>query len=141
LRSKHLAGSFVKNCAGFYFFGVNEMGKHRSRLKILEDILSVINGNKGVKKTQIMYKAYLSYKLLIRYLNDVSEAGLVTCDDNCYMLTKKGEKFLARFGEYSRFHESVEKQLNHVEDEMAALKEMCPNNGAGNAKQSASKTK
>lgn len=112
------------------------MGKHRSRLKILEDILSVINDNKGAKKTQIMYKAYLSYKLLIRYLNDVSEAGLVTCDDNCYMLTEKGEKFLARFGEYSRFHESVEKQLNHVEDERAALKEMCPSNGAGNAKQS-----
>ena len=138
--SKHLAGSFVKSCAGFYFFGVNEMGKHRSRLKILEDILSVIKGNKGVKKTHIMYKAYLSYKLLIRYLNDVSEAGLVTCDDNCYMLTEKGEKFLARFGKYSRFHESVEKQLNQIEDEMAALKEMCPNNGAGNAKQSASKT-
>ena len=123
------------------FFGVNEMGKHRSRLKILEDILSVINGNKRVKKTQIMYKAYLSYKLLIRYLNDVMDAGLVTCgDDNSYMLTKKGEKFLARFGKYSRFHESVEKQLNHIEDEMAALKEMCPKNGAGNAKQSASKT-
>jgi predicted transcriptional regulator len=126
----------------FIFFGVNEMGKHRSRLKILEDILSVINGNKGVKKTQIMYKAYLSYKLLTRYLNDVSEAGLVICDDgNCYWLTEKGEKFLAMFGEYSRFHESVEKQLNQIEDERAALKEMCPNNGAGNAKQSASKTK
>ena len=67
------------------------MGRHRSRLKILEDILSVINGNTGVKKTQIMYKAYLSYKLLIRYLNDVMDAGLVTCDDNSYMLTDKGE--------------------------------------------------
>jgi len=117
------------------------MGKHRSRLKILEDILSVINGNKGAKKTQIMYKAYLSYKLLIRYLNDVSEAELVICNDNCYMLTEKGERFLARFGKYSRFHESVKKQLNHIEDERAALKEMCPNNSAGNAKQSASKTK
>jgi len=117
------------------------MGRHRTRLEIVEDILSVINGNKGVKKTQIMYKAYLSYKLLIRYLNDVSEAGLVTCDDdNSYLLTEKGERFLARFGEFSRFYESVEKQLNRIEDERAALKEMCPNNGAGNAKQSASKT-
>ena len=117
------------------------MGRHRTRLEIVEDILSVINGNEGVRRTQIMYKAYLSYKLLIRYLNDVVDAGLVICDDdNCYWLTEKGERFLARFGEYSRFHESVEKQLNQIEDEMAALKEMCPNNGAGNAKQSALKT-
>ena len=113
------------------------MGRHRTRLEIVEVILSVISGNEGVKRTRIMYKAYLSYKLLIRYLNDVVDAGLVICDDdNCYLLTEKGERFLARFGEYSRFHESVEKQLNHVEDEMAALKEMCPSNGAGNAKQS-----
>lgn len=121
------------------FFGVIELGKHRTRLEIVEDILSVISGNEGVKRTQIMYKAYLSYKLLIRYLNDVVDAGLVICDDdNCYLLTEKGERFLARFGQFSRFRESVEKQLNHIEDERAALKEMCPNNGASNAEQSAS---
>lgn len=115
------------------------MGKHRSRLKILEDILSVINANNGSKKTQIMYKAYLSYKLLIRYLNDISEAGFVICDDtNSYLLTEKGEKFLARFEEYSKFHESVEKQLNQIENEREALKDMCPNYGECKAKRSAS---
>jgi len=31
------------------------MGKHRSRLQILETILSVINDNEGAKKTQIMF--------------------------------------------------------------------------------------
>ncbi|MFX0094080.1 MAG: winged helix-turn-helix domain-containing protein, partial [Candidatus Hodarchaeota archaeon] len=87
------------------------MGKHRSRLKILEDILSVINDGEGVRKTQVMYKAYLSYDLLNRYLKDILEAGLVTCDEvNCYWLTEKGEKFLARFGEYSRFRESIDEQ-------------------------------
>lgn len=110
------------------------MGRHRSRLKILEDILSVINVNNGIRRTQIMYRAYLSYKLLIRYLNDVVEAGLVTCDDkNCYWLTRKGEKFLARFGEYSRLREDIEQQLNHVENKLMALKEMCPNNCDDNA--------
>ncbi len=114
------------------------MGRHRSRLKILEDILSVINGDKGVRKTQIMYKAYLSYKLLTRYLNDVTEAGLVVCDDdNCYLLTEKGKKFLTRFGEYSRFRQNIEQQLNQIEDHKAALKEMCPNNGSANNKQKA----
>ena len=118
------------------------MGKHRSRLKILEDILSVINGKKGVKKTQIMYEAYLSYQVLTRYLNDVLEAGLVTCDGrNCYWLTDKGTKFLTRYDEFSRFRENITEKLNRVEDWRAALKEMCPKNGIGNAKQGALKTK
>ena len=102
------------------------MGKHRTRLKILENILSVINDNHGVKKTQIMYQAYLSYRLLIRYLNDVMEAGLVTYDKkNCYILTKKGEKFLARCGEYSKSCEIVKKKLSHIEDQKSTLEEMC----------------
>ena len=58
-------------------FCVTKMGKHRSRLKILAKILSVVNDNEGAKKTQIMYQAYLSYKLLTQYLNDVIDAGLV----------------------------------------------------------------
>jgi len=104
------------------------MGKHRSRLKILAGILSVVSDNNGAKKTQIMYQAYLSYKLLTRYLNDVLKAGLVVCDsDNCFSLTPKGERFLARFGEYHQSREVVEKNLNHVEDQRLILEEMCPN--------------
>jgi predicted transcriptional regulator len=111
------------------FCEVIDMGRHRSRLKILEDVLSVIGDNSGIKKTKIMYRAYLSYKLLNRYLNDVLDAGLVTCDDgNCYWLTNKGEKFLARFDEYSRFRKEVEQKLNHIEDQREALKKMCPSN-------------
>jgi len=104
------------------------MGKHRTRLKILENILSVISDNHRVKKTQIMYQAYLSYRLLIRYLNEVMEAGFVTCDkENCYRLTQKGEKFLARFGEYSRSCEIVKKKLRHIEYQKSTLEEMCSN--------------
>jgi len=105
-----------------------KLGRHRSRLKILANILSVVSDNNGAKKTQVMYKAYLSYKLLVRYLNDVMEAGLVVCgDDNCYRLTPKGETFLATFGDYSRSREDVNEQVNHVEDQKLMLEEMCPN--------------
>jgi predicted transcriptional regulator len=104
---------------------VIKLGKHRTRLEIVEEILSVIAKEKGAKKTQIMYQAYLSYKLLVRYLKDVIASGLVICDeDSCYMLTEKGEKFLERFSEYSRFRESVKRQLDYVENEKAALGEM-----------------
>ncbi len=104
------------------------MGKHRSRLKILASILEVITNNKGAKKTQIMYQAYLSYKLLVQYLNDVTEAGLVVCgEENCYKLTPKGERFLAKFSEYDKSRESINKKLNRVEDQKLMLEEMCPN--------------
>jgi predicted transcriptional regulator len=104
------------------------MGKHRSRLKILANILSVVSDNNCAKKTQIMYQAYLSYKLLVQYLKDVTEAGLVICgNEKCYRLTPKGEKFLAKFGEYDKSRESVNKKLNHIEDQKLMLEEMCPN--------------
>jgi predicted transcriptional regulator len=104
------------------------MGKHRSRLKILANILSVVSDNNGAKKTQIMYQAYLSYKLLVQYLKDVIEAGLVVCgEENCYKLTAKGEKFLAKFGEYSKSRETINEQLDHVKNQKQTLEDMCPN--------------
>lgn len=107
------------------------MGKHRSRLKILANILSVVSDNNGAKRTQIMYQAYLSYKLLVQYLNDITEAGLVRCENgNCYMLTQKGKNFLAKFGEYSKSCETVEKKLDQVEYQKSTLEEMCPNTEA-----------
>lgn len=109
------------------------MGKHRSRYKILANILEVINDNKGAKKTQIMYQAFLSYKLLVQYLNDVMEAGLVVCEENnCYSLTPKGKSFLVKFNEYYESHESINEKMNQVEDLKLMLEEMCPNSGVTN---------
>lgn len=104
------------------------MGKHRSRLTILADVLSVINDNNGAKKTQIMYQAYLSYNLLVQYLKDVTDAGLVFCGkENCYQLTPKGEKFLTKFGEYDKSRELIDKQLNNIESQKIMLEQMCSN--------------
>jgi predicted transcriptional regulator len=110
---------------------VTKMGKHRSRLKILANILSVVNSSNGAKKTQIMYQAYLSYKLLVQYLNDITDAGLVKCTDgNCYVLTQKGKNFLAKFGEYSKSRETVEKQLDSINHQKSTLEEMASNTDA-----------
>ena len=104
------------------------MGKHRSRLKILANILSVVSDNNGAKKTQIMYQSYLSYKLLIQYLNDITKAGLVTCENGTfYELTNKGKIFLSRFSEYSKSCETIEKQLDNIKYQKLTLDEMCPN--------------
>jgi predicted transcriptional regulator len=104
------------------------MGKHRSRLNILASILSVIRNNNGAKKTHIMYQAYLSYKLLTQYLHDVIKADLVKCgDENCYLLTPKGEDFLAKFVEYTKSRNNIEEELSLIKGQKSILEEMCCN--------------
>lgn len=99
------------------------MSKYRSRLQIIADILLV--ASKGAKKTQIMYQANLSYKLLSRYLTEVMKAGLVSFkSEDCYGLTNKGQEFLDRFGEYSKRCKHLEEYLNDVNNEKMILKQM-----------------
>jgi len=103
------------------------MGKHRSRLNILAAILSVVNSGTGVKKTQIMYQAYLSYKLLVQYLKDITEAQLVRCEKgNHYVLTQKGKDFLRLFSEYSKSHKKIQKELATIDYQRLTLEKMCP---------------
>ena len=86
------------------------------------------------KKTQIMYQANLSYKLLCRYLGEVLDAGLVSFDsEECYVLTAKGKEFLGRHEEYSKRCKSLEQHLNHVSIEKTALEKMCFNSGRANS--------
>ena len=101
------------------------MGKHRTKLTILANILSVIDSDSGAKKTRIMYKAYLSYGLLIRYLKEVQDARLVTCgEEKCYKLTQKGKNFLKKFNEYKKSRETIRHQMGIVEDQKLMLEKM-----------------
>jgi len=96
------------------------MGKYRDRLQIIADILSVVR--EGARKTHVMYRANLSYRLLSRYLTEVLECGLVSLDkEDRYKLTRRGQNFLDRFNEYSKRNEQLEQQLNHVNDEKTVL--------------------
>lgn len=90
------------------------LGSYRSRLDIIADILHVVS--QSAKKTQIMYQANLSYKVLTRYLREVSEASLVDfeCGRQCYVLTTKGRAFLEAYREYSKGSRHLEKRLNEI---------------------------
>jgi len=102
------------------------MGNYRDRLQIIADILFI--ASKRAKKTQIMYQANLSYRLLCRYLGDVLDAGLVSFEnEDCYVLTKKGKEFLMKHEEYSKRCKSLEEHLNHVNNEKTVLERMCYN--------------
>lgn len=106
------------------------MSKYRDRLQIVADILSI--ASRRTKKTQIMYQANLSYKLLCLYLGKVLDAGLVNSDnDNCYVLTAKGKEFLNRHEMYSKRCKSLEEKLIHVSNEKTTLEEMCTDTNGG----------
>jgi len=102
------------------------MGGYRDRLQIIADILFI--ASKRAKKTQIMYQANLSYKLLCRYLGEVLDAGLISFEKgDCYVLTTKGKEFLNRHVEYSKRCKSLEEHINHVNNEKTVLEKMCSN--------------
>jgi len=102
------------------------LGTYRSRLDIIADILNV--ASKEAKKTQIMYQANLSYKVLQKYLAEVVDSSLVCFENDrqCYQLTDKGKKFLEAYEEYSRSYRHVEKRMNDVEMRKKNLQELCP---------------
>jgi predicted transcriptional regulator len=102
------------------------MGNYRDRLQIIADILFI--ASKRAKKTHIMYQANLSYRLLCRYLGEVTDAGLVSFESgDCYVLTAKGKEFLNRHEEYSKRCKSLEEHLNHVNNDKIVLEKMCSN--------------
>jgi len=106
---------------------VRILGSYRSRFDIIADILRVVKGDDGAKKTRIMYQANLSYKVLTKYLAEVIEACLIHFErgKQCYFLTSKGRQFLERYKEYSRRNRHVEKQLNDVQGKRKVLEELC----------------
>jgi predicted transcriptional regulator len=99
---------------------------YRDRLDIIADILNV--ASREAKKTQIMYQANLSYKVLQRYLNEITEASLVEFQNlkQCYQLTFKGHEYLDAYKDYSRCSKSMEKRLNEFSTKRKVLESLCP---------------
>lgn len=101
------------------------MGNYRSKFDIIADILFVVKRGEA-KKTQIMYGANLSYKVLTKYLTEVIESRLIRVEHqrNCYVLTEKGREFLERYREYLRRNRNAERQLSDVKAKRKALEEL-----------------
>ena len=92
------------------------MGKYRSRFDIIVDVLKAVS-EKGLKKTNIMHRANLSYKLLTRYLKDVMDMDLVRVEDgNIYEITEKGSNLLREVNGYRERRVEVEEQLSEIKD-------------------------
>lgn len=101
------------------------LSKYRNRIEIIADILNIVR--EGARKTQIMYKGNLSYRLLTRYLEQVVGSGLVIIGENAniYQLSEKGQMFLRNFEDYSKNRNEVERRMKDIRSLRARLDDMC----------------
>jgi predicted transcriptional regulator len=74
-------------------------GRKRSDIDIMTDIL--VEADKGIKKTHIMYRCNLSHSQLNAYLRTLCDMGFLTpyqdkenSELKCFRATTKGLKFL-----------------------------------------------
>jgi predicted transcriptional regulator len=94
----------------------NGTAKRRDKLSIIAEILEIAKD--GTLKTQIMYKANLSFAQLNDYLKFMLKVGLLNKlranGKNVYVATEKGIDFLQRHAELTELLKEKEKSKNGV---------------------------
>ena len=100
------------------------MGSYRTKMDIIADILNV--ANQKPKKTQIMYQANLSFRVLQKYLAVISDASLICFEDKtqCYALTLKGRQFLRAYMQYSKTNREAARMLDKVNTKKQTLEKL-----------------
>jgi predicted transcriptional regulator len=86
--------------------------------------------NDRAKKTHIMYRANLSYELLVKYLDFLVFSYLARFEqrEGRYVLTAKGEEFLDQYRAYLDRNEHVKKHINDIDARRKALEDLCSGN-------------
>jgi predicted transcriptional regulator len=94
---------------------------YRDKLDIISDILGVASGGGGVTKIKIMYKAFLSYKVLKEYLTLLTENDLIRYDEDTqtFWITEKGLRFLQMHNEMSDMIKKEQPSRPHQHHKMS----------------------
>jgi predicted transcriptional regulator len=105
--------------------------KYRRRIELVAEVLTA--SLKGAKKTHIMNRGNLNFKMINYYLKTLLSSGLLSFDstNDHYIATDKGKRFLAVFKEYQRNLGRVEAKLRIVEDKKSQLEQMCYSSDTG----------
>ena len=75
----------------------------RNNLDICADILRVSRG--GAKKTHLVYKANLNFNIVKKYINGLTESGLLEKSGERFYVTEEGKLFIDRYDKLSSpFH-------------------------------------
>ncbi len=85
------------------------LGGKRSDVAITLDILRLVR--KGEKKTRIMYGANLSYEMLTRYLDFLTERAFIQADaaTGAFRVTDRGASLMADLERVHRHFEPAER--------------------------------
>lgn len=109
------------------WFGGLILVKNRSRVDIVAAVLEA--SKRGVNKTNIMYRANLSFSLLEKYLNAVLRAGFVRVEGSSYFLTERGREFLERYNRFREHYVGIQKLSESLACEQEKLLLMFENSG------------
>ena len=86
------------------------MSIKRTRLEVIRDILDVLQKNRKVKITHLIYKANLSNNSIKPYLEDLFKNNLIEQylenETRLFRITNKGLEFLHEFNKIKIFSES-----------------------------------
>ena len=102
--------------------------KHRTEEEIAALILEAVVNTNRATQTIIMYKAYLSYAQLKRFLSSLLEKGLIDYakEDRLYTITEKGMHFLQVYNQLNQLQLSNSfestNQYENVHEFMQATK-------------------
>jgi len=105
------------------FIYIEEKSKRRDKLSIIAEIIEIAKN--GALKTQIMYKANLSFAQLGEYMTFMSKTGLLeknlVSGKDVYGTTEKGLEFLERHAELVEVIAVKGKgsEIRHLSDELA----------------------
>ena len=86
------------------------MNKKRNRFEMIKDILEILQKNRQVKITHLIYKANLSSNSIKPYLEELTKNNLIEQVEinqkRFFKITLKGNKFLQEFNKIKIFAES-----------------------------------
>jgi len=77
------------------------MMRRRNNLDIMAEILEI--ARLGAKKTWIVYRANLNFKLVKEYLDELMEKRLLDSDGAIYQTTDQGLEFLEEYRNFKKF--------------------------------------
>jgi len=84
--------------------------KRRNNVDIMADILRVARS--GAKKTWIVYRANLNFKIVKEYLSELMEKGLMEVyqGSTIFQTTERGLEFLEQYESFRKFHMVVDER-------------------------------
>jgi predicted transcriptional regulator len=106
------------------------LGKNRDSLSIIAAILEAASSKDGAGKTHIMFRAYLSFELLEKYLRRVSSSGFVSVSGSRYFLTEAGRTYLLQYRNFCENYAKAKQSLEALNNERDGLSLLSTNRRA-----------